>query len=1056
MATSLNCCVWLAVILGTAWAQAPTGAISGVVQDESGAFVPAAPVRLTHVETGLVRSVSTDDTGSYSFPALPAGDYEVRVEVRGFHTLVRKATVETGSTTQADVHLKVGATGEVVTVEGAAALISYDSHKVDGVITREYIEALPLNGRSFLQLAGIMPGVTVTTATLAQYNAQFSVNIMVGGAGRTAINADGGNIRDRTTGNTSQNYSQEVVQEFQLSAVNFDLSTGITSTGSVNIVTRSGGSDYHGAGYFYFRDHNMAGYPALRRDPANPEPFFARRQPGFTLSGPIRKDKAFFFYNYERNNQDGVVTLQPSANVASVAPFQQIAASPYTVNQHSVRFDYRINERHTAFLRYSHDGNRGTGPTAGAFAPSNWLTNTNWSDQAIMGVTSVLKPTLVNDFRYSYSYWRNRNLFPSLADCGSPCFAFDYPQVTISGTNVVLGHTQNATQGRDYRTWHLMDNMTWQKGSHRIRFGGEWEIDFTAGFWGYCDPACVTVWSPERVRALAPGIATPAVIRTIDDLLQLPVLGMTVGYGDPRSPAPYQRDRSTTNHRLRGFFQDSWRLKPRFTLNYGLAYSFETTLANHDIDKPAYLAPIIGGGDNLKPTRRDTNNFSPSLGFAWNVGKDSKTVIRGGGGVYYDTQFLWERLNERQVIGPRGNGRFNIAGAFIGNTIPGIAGVPLGTPLDFQSVPGNFRLGHFMQMIPQLESILGPRFAPTFNDLSIRGLNVFKSASGFATIIPTDYPTMYSMHMNIGVQREIVKDLVVTADLVSRQARKEIFTTTHDHNFWLRPASLGGPVIPACTGTQQFDDRANCSTGVIQVRTPGSRSNYRGLLVRAEKRLSKRYMFGVSYSLQDRVAFGGTISNKYDWFQSYGSTGARQLLNISGLVELPWGFQVSFISQHSGRTPVQPFVGAVDFDGDGTGFELLPNAGYNKFNRGFGKEDLARLVGAFNTAYPNLPNGQRPRTVRNQIIPVLAPPATFDLDDPFSSQDIRLGKKFKLGERFYLSVFGEMFNVLNIANLGGYAYDLTLASFGQPTSRAGQVFGSGGPRAVQFGARFSF
>jgi hypothetical protein len=542
----------------------------------------------------------------------------------------------------------------------------------------------------------------------------------------------------------------------------------------------------------------------------------------------------------------------------------------------------------------------------------------------------------------------------------------------------------------------------------------------------------------------------PAQILTTNDLQQLPVLGLTVGYGDPRSPAPFQRDRSTTNHRLRGFFQDSWRMKPSFTLNYGLAYSIETTLANHDLDKPQFLAPILGGGDNLKPTLRDKNNFSPSLGFAWNVGNNNKTVIRGGGGIYYDTQFLWERLNERQVIGPRGNGRFNISGGFIGNDIPGIPGVPVGTPLNFASVPTNFRLGNFMDMIPRLDALLGPRFAPRFEDLSIRGINVFKSASGFATIIPRDYPTMYAIHMNIGVQREVMKDLVVSADFVSRQFRKEIFTTTHDHNFWNRPASLGGAVIPACTGTQALDPSVNCTTDVIQVRTPGSRSNYRGLLLKADKRFAKRYMFTVSYAFQDRVGFGGTISNKYRWFDSYGSIGSRQVLNISGIVDLPWGFQTSWISSVSSRSSVQPFISNIDFDGDGTSFELLPGSGYLKFNREFGKEDLARLVADFNQKYAGT------RTPRNQTVPTLTLPANYDLDDVFSSQDVRLTKTFSIRERFRIAVFGEVFNLFNVANLGGYSYDLRLATFAQPTSRAGQVFGSGGPRAFQFGGRISF
>ena len=277
----------------TCLAQAPTGTVAGTVTDESGAVVPGALLKLSQAETALDREGRSGPEGEFSFPALAAGVYEVRAEAAGFRTVVRKVTVETGSTTLADVRLPVGSTKDVVTVESAGAQISYEGHKIDSVITREQIENMPMNGRSFLQLAALEPGVTVITQSTAQYNAQFGVFVLGGSNARTAVGADGGNVRDRTTGNTSLNFSQEVVQEFQLSAVNFDLSTGITSVGAVNIVTRSGGNEHHGSGYFFFRDHNMSAYPALKRNAFNPEPFFARRQSGFWLGGPLKRDKIF-------------------------------------------------------------------------------------------------------------------------------------------------------------------------------------------------------------------------------------------------------------------------------------------------------------------------------------------------------------------------------------------------------------------------------------------------------------------------------------------------------------------------------------------------------------------------------------------------------------------------------------------------------------------------------------------------------------------------------------------------------------------------------------------
>src|SRR4029077_15987345 len=140
---------------------------------------------------------------------------------------------------------------------------------------------------------------------------------------------------------------------------NYDLSTGITSVGAVNIVTRTGGNQYHGSGYFFFRDHNMAAYPGLARNPATPDPFFARRNPGVWIGGPIVKNRLFFFTNYEYSNQAGVILVQP--NLPSAAGLAGTHATPYAGHLFSLRLDWKINDNHNAFLRYSHDQNQGFG-----------------------------------------------------------------------------------------------------------------------------------------------------------------------------------------------------------------------------------------------------------------------------------------------------------------------------------------------------------------------------------------------------------------------------------------------------------------------------------------------------------------------------------------------------------------------------------------------------------------------------------------------------------------------------------------------------------------------
>jgi hypothetical protein len=1035
------------------FAQAPVGAIAGTVTDESGAVVADAGVSVANLETGLKREVKSGTEGQFSVPALPAGRYEVRTQLSGFRQTIREAIVVVGSTTTVDIRLQVGAVTESVTVDAATAQLAFDSHKIDGVIGRTQIEALPLNGRSFLQLAFLEPGVGVGTQSLAQYNAQFSVSVLGGSSGKTAITVDGGNVRNPLEGNTAQNFSQEVVEEFQITSANFDLSTGIAASGAVNIVSRSGGNDFHGGAYFFFRDNNLSAYPALRRNPFAPDPFFARRQSGFLVSGPIKRDKLFFFFNMENNNQDSVVTVQPdSPFFASLA---NNYSNPYNGKQISAKFDYRINTKHNMFLRYSHDGNNGFGPRSGATLPSNWLVNRNWADQSIMGVTSTLSATLVNDFRFAYHYWNNRNLHPTANECAG-CLGLGLPEMSIAGTNVRFGNTSNGPQGRDIRRYNIVNNMTWQRGTHRLRFGGSYENMPFRGFWAFGDPAAGQLWGPDIMAANRIPLAAfglPSTFTTNADVLRLPLAVFAIGVGDPSQPPPYNKDKAGNNRRYHFYFQDTWKASRKLTINYGLAWQFESTLTNSDLSKPALLRPIM---ESLDPTRPVYTNWSPSIGFAYSPFKDNKTVIRGGFGYYFDTTELSQRLGERAAIGPVGNGRQQIGGQSIPNPIAGIVNpipgvlpnVAVGTPLDFRTLPTGFRLADLMSILPQVRAQAEAATAnPNPNDLTIRNINISKQGTD---IYPYRYGPAYSRHITIGVQREVRKDLVVNADFVYRHNFREDLGSL-DYNRFFR---VQGPVIPRCVGAQASDPLANCSTGSIGIRTSAGRSVYRGLLVKVDKRFSKRYQFLASYAFTNMLTMNG-VTNLDNWFENWGPSGGRHGLNVSGIVDLPFKVQFSFISSMGTRGAYRPQVTSVDLDGDGNDTSFLP--GWNVPDRNPTKARLEKAVADWNALYPDLPNGQRPRTTRGQTIPRLTLPADYSFGDNFSSQDIRLTKVLLFRERYKLNVFAEAFNIFNIANLGGISNTLNNpAAFGVPTSRSGQVFGSGGPRAFQLGGRFSF
>jgi hypothetical protein len=518
-------------------AQTPTGIISGTVTDESGAVIANAAITIANKTTGATRSVTANASGIFSAPALEPGEYEVRAQITGFRTTVREATVTAGNATTVDMAMHIGEAKEVVTVEAAAAQINYESHTVAGNIARSEIQDLPINGRGFLQLATLEPGVVMVPGSPSQYNgATFTISIGGGISGRTLIAMDGTTTWDAIQGGTQMNFSQEVIQEFQLQSVNYDLATGITSSGSVNVVTRSGSNQFHGSGYFFYRDHNMAAYPGLARQPSNPNPFFARRNPGFLVSGPIIKDKLFFFFNYEYQNQVQAITVQHDLPV--FAPLDNVYSSPFVLATNSTRFDYRISDKHSLFFRFSHDGNHTFGlPGSAAVQPSTWVNNINWAQQSVLGVTSSLTPTIVNDFRAQYQYWRNNNLTATPAQCLSPCIGQGLPAIlTVVGTSFNAGNYFNAPQSRHTRRYEIVDNLSWQRGTHRLRFGTDLERFNGPTNWDFCDPFCTALIAPS----------TP--VKTNADFLNMLVLNLPagiftgIGIGNPNFPGPYNHD----------------------------------------------------------------------------------------------------------------------------------------------------------------------------------------------------------------------------------------------------------------------------------------------------------------------------------------------------------------------------------------------------------------------------------------------------------------------------------------------------------------------------------
>jgi hypothetical protein len=648
----------------------------------------------------------------------------------------------------------------------------------------------------------------------------------------------------------------------------------------------------------------------------------------------------------------------------------------------------------------------------------------------------------------------------------------------------------------------LNDTLNWQKGDHRIRIGGEWEHHYGQGHWAFLEPAFAGIWDPLHILAFIQGTGgfpnspfvplynslpnslklnatgtgplVPGLLPTYAEILQLPLFSFSTGVGDPGQPQQFNFAEAAHNNRYRVFFSDQWRVRPQFTLTYGLAYVYEDKLLNHDLDRPAILSTLLGG--DLRPPKRDKNNFGPSLGFAWDLAGNAKTIVRGGAGIYYDSNLFWTRLNERAYIGPSGNGRYIIPGVFF--NVPGV-----GT-LQFTSVPTNFRAANLEALLPTLRAQVTAALG-NGKDLSVRGVERLKTTGipGFGTVYDPDTVVPYSMNVSAGLQREIAPSLVVQADFVMRRSVK--FGGLHavffvDRNRFDRPrvtnvnpttgvvTFVRNPVVPLCTGTQSSDPRAICSTGAIGVSHSGANYRYTGLHVKVDKRFSNRFLFVGSYALSKYTGFNGVINfdNFYE-ADDYQDADRRHRFTYSGYVELPTyngdspflkgvfnTWKVGVIWQLVSKPALTTLISSVDLDGDGLSTLILPGASFRSFGRGLDKSGLQELVAQYNKTYPTSVTGKR--TPQNQVIPSITLPANFDNGDIFNSVDLRLTRVIRLRERAQLEFIAEAFNLFNVSNLTGYSGTLNGANFGIPSNRAGGVFGTGGPRAFQFAGRFTF
>jgi carboxypeptidase family protein len=1015
-----HCCL---VIGGAAFAQQPLGSIAGTVTDPSGSVAPGAIVTATSLATGALRSATTNDQGYFLLPTLQAGEYKLSVGLAGFaNFLVDRVVVAVGQTANVEVRLKIAGASETIQVSGAeaAAAVDLQEASVSGVVNTRQIEQLPLNGRNYLELARLQPGVEIQEGRAFDPTKSRYTGVSIGSrSGREArITIDGVDAVDEHVGTTTLNISQETIQEFQISTSSSDTSAGISSTGAINVITKRGSNQFHGGGFFFGRNDDFAARPNF----ASTKPDFSRKQYGFSLGGPAVKDRLFWFGSYEKTDENSAISI-------NTAYFPQLTsfAAPFDENSSNVRADGRVSQNHDAFFRWTRNKNSSLGGFGGNRLPSSGNINANTTHQFVAGLDSVLTQRLTNAFRAAGTDFKNRVLRPPAEAQAIGVAGLENIRILTDDGLLITGPDSITPQSTFERFYQFRDDLTFVGGRHTLRGGVDvvryrvTVLNFVNGF-----PQFNVVSSNTRNPA---DIINQAFINT--------TFGNKKGIRIPGTP-----DNSHRNTRSSFYAEDAWRALPNLTLNFGARYQIDSHPLNNEVEKPALVGPILPRGRAATPI--DKNNFAPTFGLAWDPWKNGKTSIRLGGGIYYTLRISNLVTNERASIAPFNSGNDTIT-LTAGRTRPlddfNRDGVP-----DFNFNPILTPGVKIKDAIPTL--LAGQQVYIAAPASSTPTLDITRTG----TLITNDLKTPYSQQFNFGVQRELPFGAVLDANFIYSRTVHEFMRDVDAANFF---AGNGAPIILG-------DGLA--PTSAITVVTSDGFSRYRAFTLKVDKRFAQRYQLTGSYALSrletstaDGLGLGGgaLVNRNPKANFGVGPLDRTHRLTLNGIVELPKGFRVSMISTWNSSVPMTATVGSADVNGDGINGDLLTTTRRGAVGRSI--NSVAKLNDAIHI-YNQLFAGKR--NPNNQVLPFVPDVAdNIKFGDSFISQDLQLSYVLKLKERVKLEVTAQLFNAFNVSNLVGAAglpsspFNGTLATLatlptGFSVNSAGAVVDATGARAI--------
>jgi len=788
-------CLLLATMLfsyQTAWAQATanTGSIQGIVTDAQGAIVPNATVIITNTATGQEINTTSNSAGQFGASALVPGNYTVAVSQTNFKTLKATAVVVVGQITTVNAKLEIGVSSTVVEVTGQEVSVNTEQSQIAGTLNSQQIENLPINGRNFLDLAQLEPGVQIQDGgNFDPTKIGFSSISFGGKFGRSArISVDGLDVSDENVGTTTTGIPASAIQEFQLTQSNLDVSNDLTSGGAVNVVTKSGTNSFHGEGFGLFRsDTQAAAYPAGAK--------FQRSQYGGDVGGPVIKDKLFFFADAERllaHDAGGVLVAPPLSAFTGTFPARFSDGS--TIG----KVDYQASKNVRAFARFSFWQASDVGNFGGA---ANYSVYDNKDrTKTVAGGVDWNAGSVTHSFRAEYLKFVN--VIADGVQGSSLPFANIPNEILLSGTGFETGPSFLAPQStiQSDRQVKYDGSKIW--GNHIIR----WGVDYNritgwtfASFFGLA-PQDVSAYLYAPGTLTCPGGQTGAACP-----LNYTADVVTMGNGEgaftelPRFGKP--NGGLGPDDRVGGYIGDSWKVRPNLTLSYAIRYDRDTGRTDSDISLPSINNIIPGAGDAV---RNPNKNFAPQAGFAWDPLSDQKTVIRGGVGIYFDNTVFNDVLFDRELklaagafnatqnacnagaaggMGTAGTLAYGDGSAHIlgGSQAAGnvICNTPIGATV---GAGGGTCAGEtFYNCVAAQQTALEASFAANPNganaiylptNLQEGGLNL----SG-AGLLDPNYKSPRAIQMNIGVQRQLRPGMVFSADYVRNVSLHYLLST---------------------------------------------------------------------------------------------------------------------------------------------------------------------------------------------------------------------------------------------------------------------------------------